>query len=275
LIRDFKEDYSEHAKRDSEKVFGNFKSLGIVGRVELTREQFEASEVAGMLIQKLEDALIGVSNDPLFAQAEQVMLIGGSANWYFALPMVEKIWKGCSVVTTDEPETAVSKGLALMVAGYKPNEYEPHSEEPEIVTGQVNMPPPSPSQSDVLRQRRRAFAEKQVWTYIWLGSAIAILLGAIPGVSPVVLIGLEIWMTYKIAKIYGVNLHGSMIILTGVGLLAMSIALKTGVEFVLTVFYFLCFLKPLVAGIVIWILGQAAIWFFDRIIYEGGVESIW
>ncbi|MEW6712957.1 MAG: Hsp70 family protein, partial [Candidatus Riflebacteria bacterium] len=276
LIRDLKEDFSEHAKRDGEKVFGNFKSLGITGRVELTREQFEATEVAGFLIRKLENLLTEIFSDPLYSQAEQVMLIGGSANWYFVSPLVKKIWANCEVATANEPETTVAKGLALMAAGYKPAEHEPSSKMPEILTGQVDstsqVPQPKP---DDLRQRRRAYAEKQVWTYIWWGTAIAALLGAIPGVAPVVLIGLEIWMAYRIAKIYGVNLHGSMIILTGVGLLVMSIALKAGVEFVLTVFYFLCFLKPLVAGIVIWILGQIAIWFFDRIIYEGGIESIW
>ncbi len=286
-VRDLKEIFSEHVKRGDQRASADFRELGLPKRVELSREQFESSDVAGSSIFSLEAFFSEARKDPLFAQVDQILLIGGSANWYFVPAIVQKVWPGSTVSILDEPELAVAKGLALIAAGYKPVISEQVIEavmEPDVVIeigdysgATISAPPPTPrpDPTATLRKQKRILAEKQVRPYILWGCVVAAVLAPIPGLAPVVLIAMEIWMTYQISKTYGANLNGSMIILTGVLLLAMSIGLKTAVEFVLTIFYILCFLKPLVAGIVIWGLGQGAIWFFDRIVYEGGFEALW
>ena len=102
------------------------------------------------------------------------------------------------------------------------------------------------------------------------GAAIALLLSPIPGASAPFLIGLEIFMFLKIANAYvGYKIEKSTIILVAIGLVVMSTILTILIGDILGTIAWAVGLgwlvKMAVAAVVIWGLGEGAIYILDKI----------
>ena len=98
---------------------------------------------------------------------------------------------------------------------------------------------------------------KRVYIYAAIAGVIAALTGPIPGTSPI-LTGLEVVMTYHLAKQYGITLKLDEIGFVAGGIYAAAELVKLGISTLLEFFPFVGWyiLKPLVAVLFVIALGK-------------------
>lgn len=106
-------------------------------------------------------------------------------------------------------------------------------------------------------------------TTLWFilgGGALAFLVSPMPGAASAVLIFLEAWMLYLIARIYGLAVPSGWVIAAMGVLLALSLVLKLLVMEILTTFAPLWgwLIKPLIAMLVIWLLSESTIQLYRK-----------
>lgn len=112
-----------------------------------------------------------------------------------------------------------------------------------------------------------AEARKTIYFSIAGGVIAAFLLSPIPCASSPILMGIEIYMLFKIVRLYNYELDPqTKLIIFGL-LLGISVILSLivgDVIAILTAMVLAPIVKPLVAGLVIWGLGEGAIYILDH-----------
>ena len=147
MICELKEKFSSQVNRSGVTSI-NFQLEGIQDPVELSKDVFESKDVCMPLIQQFKNLLDDprLKTDPGFQGVDQVVLVGGGANWYFVQEAVNYAWpERC--VYAQEPDQTIVKGLALARTGFEPPETmemeseHPEPDEPEPIEV-VELPPP-------------------------------------------------------------------------------------------------------------------------------------
>jgi uncharacterized protein (DUF697 family) len=141
MICDLKEKFSTQLHRGSVSSI-NFQIEGIQDPVELSKDIFESKDVCQPLIWQFQDLLNDprLNTDPRFQGYEQVILVGGGANWYFVQEAVNNTWPG-RCIHSQEPDQTVVKGLALAGTNFEP---KVTIESQPIPTSPTPPPPPPP-----------------------------------------------------------------------------------------------------------------------------------
>jgi hypothetical protein len=137
------------------------------------------------------------------------------------------------------------------------NKLEPAG--PEMTT-----PPPAEGSLPEHKKSRKLI----LWCAL-IGAVIALILSPIPGISWPFLAALEIFMFLRLVTYYGYKLSFGYVLLLILALVAISAFLTLVFGFVLGSLAWLIGLgwlvKMVVAGLVVWGLGEAAIHILDRI----------
>jgi len=299
LARELKEKYSKQAGQD---VALNFRVDGIQDPIELTKPIFESEEVCQPLIKQFENILHDerLEAQPAFQEVERVLLVGGSAYWDFVRQLVKDRWGEGKCSIPKEPDRVIPKGLALVRTGFLPPEPKsdsgiiafgsetvvqnqsgsikkfaplplPLTPSPESpLGGQKPIAAPQGVPNQDIRKTKEAL-HKQAWKIIiWCivaGALFALIVSPIPCAAWPVLLFLEAYMFYAIAKLYGYKLTSGLLWTMLAGLLAISFVLSLAIGEVvslLTGYLAVWIIKPLVAALIIWGLGASAIYILDR-----------
>lgn len=147
MVCELKEKFSAQVNRSSMTSI-NFQIEGVQDPVELSKDVFESNDVCLPLIRQFQNLLDDprLKTDPGFQGVDQVVLVGGGANWYFVQEAVNYVWpERC--VYSQEPDQTVVKGLALARTGFEPSETmesetpEPEEKEQEPIEV-IELPPP-------------------------------------------------------------------------------------------------------------------------------------
>lgn len=156
----------------------------------------------------------------------------------------------------------------------KPAEYFWVNAETTQVSGDLSAVPVEKPPAAGSPSAKKAIANKHgqsrqlIYRCALIGSVIALMLSPIPGASAPFLMGLEIYMLLKIAKdYYGLKTSSQTVVLLIVGLLVISTVLTLLVSEVIAIIFLVVgwLIKMVVAGLVIWGLGEAAIIGLDKI----------
>jgi len=110
-------------------------------------------------------------------------------------------------------------------------------------------------------------ARNTIFWCVVAGTIIAFLLSPIPCASWPVLMAIEIYMLVRIVKLYDYELDGKLMLTIFGLLLGISAVLSFVVGdliALLTAMLFAPVVKPIVAALVIWGLGEGAIYILDR-----------
>jgi uncharacterized protein (DUF697 family) len=301
LTRELKEKYS---RSGCDRVEMDFYVDGIQDPIELDREIAESEALFAPIIRQFSHTLASESplTGLLYKNIEGVILVGGNSHWKFLKDIVQDQWKGKLFWSPDDPELIVSKGLALANTGFAPTEtiseketiYQQsgHEVTPSPVTisevpnaspiaPNVFVPQLLPERSKPQQRRPMAIGQglprtreaihKQAWKIIiWCivaGALFALVVSPIPCAAWPILLLLEAYMLYAIARLYGYKLSSGLLWLMLAGLLGISFVLSIVVGEVVSLisaFVAAPIVKPLVAGLVIWGLGAGAIFILDR-----------
>lgn len=275
--RKLKERFCEQVNSGAASLLQPLRQDGLADAVELSREEFDSAAACGGLIERLRALLAAAAADPSL-QAEAVLFTGGGAGWYFVRAIAAEIWEAARCHFPERPALPgallTAGGLALHPTGFQaglsqaePPAAEPPAPQPEIVTPrpQVVEPPrivipPPPDRSALYRQAR-----KRMLVYVLIGSLFALLVSPIPGGSSAVLIFLEALMLYNLARLFKVHFDNIALLLGMGGLVVVSLLSKLLVIELLTLLPLLGWaIKPVVAALVMWALGEGGIALFDR-----------
>ncbi len=266
-VREFKEKFSEFINQGNRGFSLPFSFPGINHAVELTRAAFESDSVCGGLMNELSDLLQSdsVAGREDFKSAETVILIGGGARWYFVQNALRHLW-GEKVLFSPNPDLIVAQGLALGRTNFQPPKKPdplPPEFEPVVEPLPSTPPPSSPPQPSI--QALHKHARALIWRFALGGGLFALFVSPIPGASSAFLVFLEAWMLYRLSKLYRFEVSGALMVMSVLGLLALSFGLKVVVGDIIGLIPILGWMvKALVAGGVIWGLGEAAIMLFDK-----------
>jgi len=110
-------------------------------------------------------------------------------------------------------------------------------------------------------------ARKTIFWCVVVGTVTALLLSPIPCASWPVLMAIEVYMLISIVKLYDYELDGKLLLIIFGLLLGISAVLSFVVGdliSLLTAMLFAPVVKPIVAALVIWGLGEGAIYVLDR-----------
>ncbi|MBI3241803.1 MAG: Hsp70 family protein [Chloroflexi bacterium] len=268
LLKELKESLS----KTRNTVHSDFHRLGLEEPIQLSTQIFEG--VCRPAIQEFyalleSNPVIELEKEPI----ERVVLIGGSAHWPFVLEATQQKWGRDKVFLPDQPDLAVVFGLSLAQSGFKPPltrvsesavKIENTTDIGTVPSKEDGKPPPllpPPVPPETLRQDRRAKARKTIRLMVLIGVGVALALVWLPFGSWPFLMAIEVYMMLEIAKSYGYKYTDGLIILLVIGLLALSIGLSTALApFTETLF---CLVKPVIAGLVIWGMGEGTIAILD------------
>ena len=215
------------------------------------------------------------------------ILSGGTACLAVTQEVFERALAGLlppGALLWQDADRVVAFGLALAQANALPEtspqpapevvEIPTHSVKVEpllentIPPGKVKPPANRPDAPPVLNLKRKEYnakARRMLPTFTLIGAGIALLLSPIPGASSPPLVFLEVVMLYRMAHAYLLKITSSAILWTVIALLGMSFLIKlVVVELITFVPVFGWMVKPLTAGMVIWILGELAIKFYEK-----------
>ena len=277
-LRDLKERYATDGS-----AFGAFNHLR--DTVELSREDFEADVVCLPLIREFANHLTDERFviRPAFQNCEKVLLVGGGGNWAFVKQAVIDRWGNAVCVFPADPHLVIAKGLALAQTGFDLS--EPQGTGLDVID--INHPTGSPPLEDVQveepipqtrdtplqedsRKLKAKFHKKSHQVILWCviaGAIFALIVSPIPCAAWPVLLILEAYMFYVIAKSYGFTLTNGVVVAMFAGLLGISFVLSLlvgeAVTF-LSAFVAAPIVKPIVAALVIWGLGESAIAILDK-----------
>lgn len=225
-IRDFKEKFSERIQRKQDKFSMSCRLSNVRNPIMLTRQEFEAEDLANGLIERFGGLLgQGMAGSGQNVRAvDRVILTGGSARWYFVREAVDS-WFGreASVLSTN-PELTIAKGLALAHTGFKveaplvisPPPAPPAAPDLENIDLSAADQHPLALNPDHCRQQARALYPK----YATMAGAVGLLLSPIPGASQPILSVTEGNLAKDIARVYGYQFEFKEIAAIAVGILA-------------------------------------------------------
>lgn len=277
IARELKHELSAKFNRGSSHASFNTHSFGQgilrSHHIEISKVVFGnkiAVEPIKNLIQVLNRAC---KDEALFLDIDHVLLVGGAANWYFVQLIANDIWGKQKVLKIERPELAIAQGLVLFGANYrltpidKPAPSEPIIDvKPTIITPIEEVDEGSEKITIEETATLSKKAKTTIITAAFIGAIVSLILTliVIPGIASFLLIGLEFWMIRKISQIYDKKLTGGLQWFILIVLLLMSFAIKGAIEFLLTAGVVTCIFKPIVSAIVIWGIGELAIYVFKN-----------
>lgn len=277
LLRNLKERLSAQINKGGTQASMSFHFLTVEDPIELTRDKFESQDVCRFAMDEFQKLLQSdiLLNHPSLQKIEHVIVIGGNANWYFVRQAIQEKWGADKVHFPLEPELVVAKGLPLLLMGYEPKEVaEPKTQpRPEPVPQPIPPPPPPPPSHTPfpsLEEKLNSYhklSRSLILKCIIAGAIFAFVVAPVPCAAWPVLTCIEAYMLIQIVKFYGYKLEPDLIGGIVVLLLAVSFVLSIAIgEIVSTLLLFVgaFVVKPLVAGCVIWGLGESAIYLLDQ-----------
>ena len=240
--------------------------------IELTREAFESTQMAGPLIDRFGRLLRQGFRDiglPL-GDIDRVILTGGSARWYFVAQTAERFFGRDICLRSNEPELTIAQGLALARTGFAmpiragaspPPPPPPPPPRPDPATIELTSTTDQPL--DLARCRREA--TQTIRKMAALAGGVALVLSPIPGVSQIPLTSIEAKMVLSVASIYGYKLDERQLVAVVGGLLAGGTAVKIVVMETATFVPVIgTIVKTAVGGGAALAFGQLAIEYFEK-----------
>ena len=297
LAAAIKQNYSQHIP--SVAVL-NHNYEGLLSPLELNQDRFD--ELCEALNQRWWELLNGPElAAPEFGHLDGIILVGGSANWKFVYQGIKNRWPGILCLRPDKPALSIARGLALAQTNFVPPEPAsiPKPEEtpsPQVVEPEkINFQQPglpgithaekeeTPNKSGWIpvgpkAGGSKAFtkaeldaihhdARKAIRIYVLIGATFALLVSWLPFAAWPVLLALEVHMFIKIASKYKQRLETNALWFLLGGLLLVSFLLSwviaEAISF-LSAYVAAPIVKPLIAGLVIWGLGEGAIYILDQ-----------
>lgn len=233
----------------------DFGTVGIEDRVILKAEDWEriCEPLQTQLQEFLADQRI---NDHKWKNVESVLLVGGSSQLNFVRHYAIERWGAQHVLLPNRPENLVAEGLALVFSSFVPSPYNPTLDEQPVLSADPLPAPVSHPAPHSERNTRYMKINKLIRDCALIGAVIALLLVWVPFGSWPFLMALEIYMLVQIGKSYGYRYTDGLFVSMALGLLVLSIGLSA-VLAPLTE-SFLCFIKPFLAGGIVWAMGEGA-----------------
>lgn len=231
--RRFKEGFSLRMDEGHQRARIAVELDGRKQMIELTREAFESSQMAGPLIDRFARLLRQGFRDiglPL-GDIDRVILTGGSARWYFVGQTAERFFGRDICLRSPEPELTIAQGLALARTGFAmpiragappPPAPAPPPPRPDPATIELTSITDQPLDLAQCRQQ----ATQTIRKMAALAGGVALVLSPIPGVSQIPLTSIEAKMVLNVATIYGYKLDERQLVAIVGGLLAGGTAAK-------------------------------------------------
>jgi hypothetical protein len=264
-----------------EEIFTHEKNVN--DPVSLRLENFINSSDYQQLISDLR-LLLGQTLEQVFAgiDFQKVIICGGGANFPGVPEMLAQIWEPEKIILPSDPELQAARGAALALTGFQPQEQPQQQEEAVSLVKVENIPTsvtspsveekeqstrPPVSKAEVLRKLNAVHnaSRKSLMIYVVIGTVVALLVSFLPCVSWPFLMIVEIVMFYRLTRNYNYSVSDSIFLFLCLGLFGMSIILTIAVGVIVELFPIINIaLKPILAALIIWGMGEGAIWALDK-----------